>query len=98
MVQTQNTTETSSPNAQSVKDASARVEQKAREMYDVLLDTSTKWAGFGLEFGRNALTTSARALERAAERIAAIEEKLKKPSETPEAPETPKAPADQTAN
>jgi hypothetical protein len=84
MVETQTQSETKSPNLEIVKAASARVEQKAREVYDVLVDTSVKWAGFGLGYGRTALTTSARALDRAAERLATLEEKLpKKATEAP---------------
>ncbi|HVK67918.1 MAG TPA: hypothetical protein VM694_25835 [Polyangium sp.] len=82
MVETQTQSETKIPSLKDVKVVSARVEQKAREMYDVLVDASVKWAGSGLGYGRTALTTSARALERAAERLATLEEKLpKKPAE-----------------
>ncbi|MDI1484283.1 hypothetical protein [Polyangium sp. y55x31] len=80
---TQTQSETKIPSLKDVKTASARVEQKAREMYDVLVDASVKWAGFGLGYGRTALTTSARALERAAERLASLEEKLPKKAEAP---------------
>ena len=95
MVETQNTSDTKTPNAESVRAASGRVEQKAREMYDVLVDASVKWAELGLGYGRNALTTSARALDRAAERIATLEEKLKKPhaGETAAPGETPSDPS-----
>ncbi|MDC3960628.1 hypothetical protein KEG38_42630 [Polyangium jinanense] len=81
---TQTQSETKIPSLKDVKAASARVEQKAREVYDVLVDASVKWAGFGLGYGRTALTTSARALERAAERLATLEEKL--PKKAPDAP------------
>ena len=99
MVETQST---SNVNPEAVKAATARVEQKAREMYDVLVDASVKWATYSLEAGRNALTTSARALDRAAEALAGVETKLKKTHETPadEATEPPAAApaADPTAN
>ncbi|MDI1428762.1 hypothetical protein [Polyangium sorediatum] len=78
MVETQTQSETKIPSLKDVKAASARVEQKAREVYDVVVDASVKWAGFSLGYGRTALTTSARALERAAERLATLEEKLPK--------------------
>jgi hypothetical protein len=65
MVETQTQSDTKIPSLQGVKAASALVEQKAREMVDVLVDTSVKWAGLGLGYGRTALTTSARALDRA---------------------------------
>ncbi len=78
MVETQNTSDTKFPGAEDVKAASSRVEQKAREMYDVLIDASVKWVGYGLGYGRNAFTTSARALDRVAELIASLEEKLQK--------------------
>ncbi|MDC0747981.1 hypothetical protein [Polyangium mundeleinium] len=96
MVETQTQSETKIPSLQDVKAASARVEQKAREVYDVLVDASVKWAGFSLGYGRTALTTSARALERAAERLATLEEKL--PKKAPEAAAEEKAAASDATN
>ena len=78
MVETQSTSTAENQSIDGVKATSIRVEQKAKEMYDVLVDTSVKWAGVGLGYGRTALTTSARALDRAADRLAELEEKLKK--------------------
>jgi len=77
MVDTQNAT----MNQGSPVAASARVEQKAKELVDVLVDTSMKWASLSLGASRKTLTTSARALDRAAEKIGEIEKKLEK---TPE--------------
>jgi len=98
MVEAQNTQTPSNPNFEAVKAASARVEQKAREMYDVVVDASLKWAGFSLGFGKNALAQSARALDRAAEALANLEGKLKKAEPEATAEATEEKPADPTAN
>lgn len=90
MVETQSSTsETKVEGVEAAKAATARVEQKAREVIDALVDTYTKWAGVSLGFGRSALTTSARALDRAADRLAVLEKKFEKtPAEASAAPET----------
>lgn len=89
-VETQGTAPTQGTGTEGAKAKAARVEQKAKEMVDAVLDASVTFAGLSLGVGRKTLATSARALDRAADKLAELECKLKK---TPEATEKPAEPA-----
>lgn len=70
--------------------AGERVEKKAKELVDVVVDSTMKWAGLGLGASRKTLTQSARALDRAAEKIGEIERKLEKAPAAETSAEAPK--------
>jgi hypothetical protein len=72
---------------QSVNGRVAETQKKAEQVIDILRDSGAKLAGVGLVYGRVALENGARALDRAAQRLATLEERIRK------APEAP-APAD----
>lgn len=65
----------------------SETQKKAEQVIDILRDSGAKLAGVGLVYGRVALENGARALDRAAQRLATLEERIRK------APEAP-APAD----
>jgi len=94
-VETQNTVETPSTGAEGAKAKAARVEQKAKEMVDAVLEASVTFAGLSLGVGRKTLATSARALDRAADKLGELECKLKKAPEATEKPAEPAASANE---
>lgn len=68
---------------QSVNGRVAETQKKAEQVIDILRDSGAKLAGVGLGYGRAALENGARALDRAAQRLATLEERIRKAPEAP---------------
>jgi len=52
--------------------------KKKSTLVDALFDVGTAWAEYGLNYGKFALESSAKALTRTAKALEALQEKLKK--------------------
>ena len=52
--------------------------EAANSIVDALFDAGTAWAEYGLGYGKFALESTAKALQRTAAALAAVQERLKK--------------------